>query len=121
MMSPLPDDTNQPRPGDGAAPSETVGGTPDQDRSTLTGHLLFLVHARGSKSESWMPHLVVDPSHIHRLHREGDNPFLESSLASFHGCFVEVRGHWEPSGRFLIVEDCAVCPPPFPPKGEPCP
>jgi len=114
-MDPLPDEKKLPGPGG------TPAGLPDQNRVTLTGHLLFLVHARGSKSESWVPHLVVDPSYIHRLHREGDNPFIESSLTPFHGCFVEVRGHWEPAGRFLIVEQCAACPPPFSPRKESSP
>lgn len=114
-MDPLPDEKKLPGPGG------TPAGLPDQNRVTLTGHLLFLVHARGSKSESWVPYLVVAPSQVHRLHREGDNPFLESSLTLFHGRHVAVHGHWEPSGRFLVVEDCQACPPPFPVREETLP
>lgn len=108
-----------------SADAKVLGGSTQEHmaphRITLNGHLIFLVHARGSKSESWAPHLVVDPSNVHRLHRDGDNPFLESSLTLFHGRHVAVHGHWEPSGRFLVVEDCQACPPPFPVREETLP
>lgn len=72
----------------------------------LEGYLLFLPYAAGSKSETMAPHLVVDPATVHRLHREGDNPFTGSSLAPFHRCYVEIAGEWEAGGRFLRVRQC---------------
>lgn len=79
----------------------------------LSGYLLVLLHATGSKSESFAPHLVCEDQSVVRLHVPGENPFAASSLNSFHGRYVEISGHWGPRNRFVLVGGCSAKIPPF--------
>ena len=56
-----------------------------------TGYVLFMKFAEGSKSESMRPFLVTATETL-RLHAEGDNPFINESLKSYHCSHCAVCG-----------------------------
>jgi hypothetical protein len=62
-----------------------------QDLVTKTGYVFFMKFAEGSKSESLRPFLVT-PTETLRLHADGDNPFVNESLGSYHRAFCAVGG-----------------------------
>ena len=87
-----------------AKTSEVPPPGPKPAAITQEGTLLMLLYAEGSKSESFRPFLVVNAATVHRLHREGDNPFGASTLAAYHGKYVSIEGRWDPRGKFLFVD-----------------
>jgi hypothetical protein len=93
--------------------SAPEAGSPPKSLLRLSGYLLVLPHATGSKSESFAPHLVCEDQSMVRLHVQGENPFGASSLNSFHGRYVDITGHWGPRNRFLLVDGCSAKIPPF--------
>ena len=76
------------------------------------GYLLVLRYAAGSKSDSYVPHLVCEDHSVIRLHVCGENPFGVSSLRAFHGRFVRISGRWGARRRFIMVDLCEAKMPP---------
>lgn len=72
---------------------------------SIEGHLLYLRHAAGSKSDSLRPYLVVSGDTTIRLHRKGANPFHEEEFRAYEGTRCTVRGHWDEQSKVFLVEE----------------
>lgn len=76
-------------------------------QQTISGYVLFLPYAEGSRSESRQPFLVVDASQSHRLFSPGDHPFKHETLAPFHGVYCDVSGVFDPRRNVFLVAQIA--------------
>ena len=71
----------------------------------LEGHLLYLRHAAGSKSDSVRPHLVVAADRVVRLHRPGGNPFAEEEFRPWQGRACRITGRWDEAAQVFLVAE----------------
>jgi hypothetical protein len=80
-----------------------------KNSASIEGHLLYLRHAAGSKSDSLRPYLVVSGDTTIRLHRKGANPFHEEEFRAYEGTRCTVRGHWDDQAKVFLVEEITPC------------
>jgi len=73
------------------------------DEFSGSGHVVFALYAKGTKSESWRPFAVLPDGKTIGLHMLGDNPFTNDKLKIFHGCFCQFTGHFSTGKDLLVV------------------
>jgi len=84
------------------------------DEFSGSGHVVFVLYANGTKSESWRPFAVLPDGNTIGLHMEGDNPFTNDRLRPFHGCFCKFSGHFAKKKGLLLVSEIEKISDPFP-------
>ena len=68
----------------------------------MRGIVVFLKTFCGTKSESVQPFLYLGRGETVRIHKEGDNPFENTSLLPFDGKEVVIEGEMRPNDLLQI-------------------